>query len=384
MTRHLPHRVANLPQARERYGDLVDRFAPWFWRADPAGDAAVEALERDRAWWCVDRALADGIDAVPGAPDAMRALFDEVDRVPLWVDRERVARAGPILFRALAIGPIVLGARSLVAGYCSPAGNKPLVMTGRLGGSYQGTRLAETGRFISTVCTPEALERGGEGFALCVKVRLMHAKVRWLIREQGEWDVAAWGEPINQHDMVATSMLFSQVFLEGLRAFGLQITAEQGADWMHLWRWASVLLGTEASIVPTTEEEAARLVDLIRLTQEPPDADSRRLARAILDAPSQQGYAGGVALAEGFCRALIGDDLADGLELPRTPYRHAVKVASLVVGPVDRVRARSRRVDGWFVKLGARYWADAIDRSAKGEPLTFVPPAAIRSVIGRP
>jgi hypothetical protein len=377
MPTHLPHRVANLHLARERYGDLVDRFAPWFWRTDPLADGAVEALERDAAWAVVDRAIRDGIDGTRQAPDALRALFDEVDTVPLWVDRERVARAGPILFRAGAIGPIVLGARSLIAGYCSPAGNKPLVMTGRLGTSHQGARLAETGRFVSAVCSPGGLERHGEGFALCVKVRLMHAKVRWLIRRQGGWSTEAWGEPINQHDMVATSMLFSQVFVDGLRRFGLQVSADEGADWMHLWRWASVLLGTEASIVPATEEEAERLVDLIKVTQEPPDEDSRRLARAILDTPDVARWPGGARLAEGFCRALIGEDLADGLHLARTPYRHAVRMASLVVAPVDRVRARSRVVEGWLVRFGERYWADAIDRSAGGEPLKFVPPAAV-------
>jgi hypothetical protein len=377
MRTHLPHRVANVHLARERYGDLVDRFAPWFWRTDPVADAAVDALERDRSWPLLDRALSDGIDGVSDAPAPLRTLFEEVDTIPLWVDRERAARAGPILFRSGAIGPIVLGARSLVAGYCSPAGNKPLVMTGRLGTQHQGARLAETGRFLAAVCAPGGLERHGEGFGLCVKVRMMHAKVRWLIGRQEGWNLEAWGEPINQHDMVATSMLFSEVFIDGLRRFGLQVTADEGADWMHLWRWASVLLGTEASIVPSTEAEALRLIDLIKITQEPPDDDSRRLARAIIENPDASRWPGGHALAEGFCRALLGEDLADGLHLARTPYRHAVRVASLVVAPVDRVRSRSRLVESWIIRLGERYWADAIDRSAGGQPLTFVPPAAV-------
>jgi hypothetical protein len=37
-----------------------------------------------------------------------------------------------VLLRTGFLGGIVLGFRSLVAGYCSPAGNKPLAFSGRL------------------------------------------------------------------------------------------------------------------------------------------------------------------------------------------------------------------------------------------------------------
>lgn len=379
MTPHLPHRVSNVDEARRQFGDLVDRLARWFWVTDPLADDAVEALDRlgSEGWRRLDRALTRGIDSVPEAPAALKDLFAALDRVPIWVDRERISRAGRILYRAGAIGPIVLGARSLVAGYCSPAGNKPLVMTGRLGTADQGQRLAETGRFVAAVCEEGGLERGGAGFAICVRVRLMHAKVRRLIVKSGRWDRAAWGEPINQHDMLATSMLFSEVFVDGLRQFGLQVTPAEGEDWLHLWRWASVILGVDPELLPVTETEATRMMMLVKLTQEPPDEDSRRLVRGILEAPDAKRWPGGQRLAEGFCRALLGEDLADGLQLPRTPFRHAVRAASLVVGPVDRVRARSRTVERWLVRFGHQYWDEAVARSAEG-PIRFAPPELLR------
>lgn len=379
MSLGLPERVSNVDEARLQFGDLVDRVAPWFWVTDPLAEAAVEAMDTlgSDGWRQLDRALTGGIDSVPEAPEALRALFAALDRVPIWVDRDRVARAGRILYRSGAIGPIVLGARSLVAGYCSPAGNKPLVLTGKLGTEHQGQRLAETGRFVSAVCEEGGLERNGPGFAICVRVRLMHAKVRLLIRKSGRWDQDAWGEPINQHDMLATSILFSGVFLDGLRQFGLQVTAQEGEDWLHLWRWASVLLGVAQELLPVTELEADRMMAFVKLTQDPPDEDSRRLVRGVLGAPDARRFPGGVALAEGFCRALLGDELADGLHLARTPYRHAVRAASFVVGPVDRVRARSRRVEGWLVRMGQQYWAEAVTRSAAG-PLRFAPPERLR------
>lgn len=375
----VPRRVVGLAAARARHGDLLDRLIPWLWVGDPLADDVIAAFDQrgPAAWRWLDRALADGIEAVPDAPDALRALFASLDRVPVWVDRDRVARAGRLLFRAGPLGGIVLGARSLVAGYCAPAGNKPLVLTGRLAGPGQAQRLAETGAFVAAVCAPGGLERRGRGFALTVRVRLMHARVRSLARVHPSWDREGWAEPLNQHDLLATSLLFSQVFVDGLRAFGLQIPRDEAEDWLHLWRWTSALLGVDDGLLPTTEPEAARLSELIRDTQGPPDDDARRLVAGVLGDAARR--PGGIWLAQGLCRALLGDPLADALELPRTPARHAVRAAAALVRPMEALRARSRRLEDHLVSRGRSWWEESIRFSSGGRPLTFEPPARLRS-----
>jgi hypothetical protein len=381
MTISLPARVFRPDEAHRAHGDLIDRLAPWFYRTDPLADEAVAALERDRAWASVRQALRHGIDQVPQAPGPLRALFASLDEVPIWVDRARADRAGRILFRAGTFGAIVLGARSLLAGYCSPAGNKPLVWVGRMGGPGQSQRLAETSRFVTAVCAPRGLQRQGEGFTLCVHVRLMHAKVRYLIGQTGRWQPELWGAPINQHDMMATSLLFSQYFIDGLRLFGLHVAPEEALDWLHLWRWASTLLGVETSLLPVTEAEARGLLDLIERTQGLPDEDSRKLAKAMLAGVPVR-FAGGEQLVEGLCRALLGDRLADGLQLGRTPLRHTVRATSLVVRPLDRLRARSRTVERWLVRVGQRSWDEAIERS-RTDALAFRPPESLTEPASR-
>jgi hypothetical protein len=100
--------------------------------------------------------------------------------------------------------------------------------------------------------------------------------------------------------------------------------------------------------------------ELILLTQGRPDEDSRGLVRALLQAAPR------------------GAPLADDLHLTRTPWRHAVRAASLVVGPVDRLRARSRRLDQAAVSWGRPYWADAVEVGRAGQQLRYAPPEALR------
>ena len=81
-------------------------------------------------------------------------------------------------------------------------------------------------------------------------------------------------------------------------------------------------------------------------------------------------------------RALRSSDpafLADALELPRTPARHAVRAAAALVRPMEALRARSRRLEDHLVSRGRSWWEESIRFSSGGRPLTFEPPARLRS-----
>lgn len=374
----LPTRVRNVEEARAAWGDRIDRLAPWFYVQDPLADAVVEDLAaRPGGWEQVDRALRLGIDQVERASAPLRAWFAQIDRVPLWVDWDRIDRAGRLFFRAGVAGAIVLGARSLVAGYCSPAGNKPLVFTGALTGNQVERRLAETGRFVTATCEPGGLRRRGEGFRITARVRLMHARVRWLIHRSGRWRPEAWGMPINQHDMVATSLLFSVVFIDGLREFGFRISREEAEDYLHLWRYSSYLMGVDPELLPCHEPEATELALLIRLTQGEPDEDARKLTQALLASPNIQQNPGGAALAEGYLRALLGDPWADALGLSRTPLRHAVRLARFVVRPMEQARRQSRTLDELACRLGRKYWSEVLEQQGGAFTRAYAPTQAL-------
>src|SRR6185312_4761994 len=178
------------------------------------------------------------------------------------------------------------------------------------------------------------------------------------------WDNSEWGVPINQHDMAATTLLFSLVVLEGMRQFGMRISARDGDDYMQLWRYAGHLIGVDPEIQPTSETEGLRLAEIIRATQGAPDEDSRALVRALMESSATGAVtATEKALAKrrvqfgyAVCRELVGEDMADDLGVERTSWSLAVQMLKRVVRATERVRTSIPAADRQAVIAGSRYW----------------------------
>ena len=352
--------------------------------------AAFSGMPRGEGFALLERALAGSIEDAPEAPTALRSLFAEVDRVPGWVDRDRLDRGGAVILRAGPAAGIVLGLRSLISGYASPAGNKPLMFSGRLQ-QQAARRLSETSRFVQAVSRKGGMRRGGDGFAITLKVRLMHAQVRRLITEAStrpgaprRWQTELWGAPINQHDMLATVLLFSVALVDGLRRLGYAVTAAEGEDVMHLWRYTGLLMGVEEALLPRSFDEGMRLAEAIADTQGDPDDDARALVAALIGARlgAPQGLrerAASAARRAVLCsvsRLLVGDRMADDLQIPRSSWQ------PLVAGlrPANRVAAGLNRLPLWrtlAADVGDRYWNAAISEGLGGDAAQFHPPPAL-------
>jgi len=373
-----PTRFVHLDEARRRFGPRVDRMGALLGASDPLADAAVECLsgrsadERER--W-VDQALQGEPRSLPAG---LRAFRQELSALPFWADLHRARRGGEVLLRAGFFGGIVLGFRCLVAGYCSPAGNKPLAFSGRLREAAP-RRLSETSRFVSLVYQPGSFAPGAPGWVAAARVRLMHAQIRRLLRQSPRWDFSAWGEPINQVDMAGTTLLFSLVLVDGLRMLGFRIAQEECEEVLHLWRIGGWLLGVDSELLCATEPEARVLWEMLEATQELPDADSAALATALLEAPLHEaGSAEERARAERFLpvaygigRYLIGDRHADALGYPRTPWRLAAPALRTFISGTGRLVGRLPGVDRLTLEAGIRYWRRTAEVGLAGGEARF-------------
>ncbi|HEY8073868.1 MAG TPA: oxygenase MpaB family protein, partial [Labilithrix sp.] len=281
-----PSRYVNLATARQRFGDRVDRLGRHFWRVDEAADAVVDALEtmpKGEGWRAVEEGVRRGPSAIPDAPAPLRELLASCEHVPTWVDWDACDRGGAMLMRAGPLGGACLGARSLVLGYASPGGNKPLAFTGRLREQAK-RRLDETARFVQAVSRPAGMRPYADGWQITVKVRLIHAQVRRMLLKSGRWKPELWGLPVNQHDMAGTTLLFSVSIIDGLRKLGMRIGHAEADDYVHLWRWVGRVIGVDEGVLPASEAEGMRLASLVETTMGEPDQDSRELTKALFDA----------------------------------------------------------------------------------------------------
>lgn len=380
----VPSRLVNLEEARARFKDRADRLAPFLWEGDDLGDSAAQALfalpRGTRERWI--EALLTGAEEA-ALPASLQALGRAVRHVPLWVDFDRVERGGRAMLRTGVFGGFVLAFRSLVLGYCAPAGNKPLAFSGRLK-EQANRRVAETGRFVQAVCLEGGLRPGGVGLAIAVRVRLMHAQVRRTLRASARWDAASWGTPICQLDMAATTLLFSQVFVEGVAKLGAPLSDAEAEDLLHLWRYVGYVMGVREELLCATRAEATALAELIHLTQGPPDEDSRALARALMEIPLVEAKPEDrvraerfVPIAYGISRFLVGDALADGLGFPKSPWRHAAPVLTALFSGASGILRKLPGADWVMLEAGMGYWRRVVALKLNGEDADFHMPERV-------
>jgi hypothetical protein len=377
-----PSRFKNVELARRRFGDRVDRLGRHLLRSDDAADETLRAMSGPDAWRTFERGLRG--EAIPDAPAPVRELIDACARVPAWVDWPTCDRGGEVVMRAGPLGGAVLGSRSLVLGYASPGGNKPLVFSGRLK-EQAGRRLDETARFVQAVCRAGGMKPFAEGWQITLKVRLIHAQVRKMILASGRWDEAAWGLPANQHDLAGTTLLFSVSMIDGLRKLGMRISAEEGGDYIHLWRWVGRTIGVDEDILPACEAEAMRLADVIEATMGEPDDDSRDLTRALFESAYERCKTPAhfrrarrhVMFGQTVCRALVGDELADKLAVPRTPIRYALPMMRRFVSGMERVTRAVPAADRRAIEAGSRYWDRVVELGLANTTYDFALPSSL-------
>src|SRR5262245_56017969 len=262
---------------------------------------------------------------------------------------------------------------SLPLCYGSPAGNKSLVFSGQLI-KRAARRLGETGRFVYLTSQPGALRRFGEGFKANVKVRLMHAQVRRLVRQSGRWDAGRWGEPINQAYMAATNLMLSVVLLDGMRSFGLSFTQAEREALMQLWRYSGYLSGVAPELLCVTESEARRMLEMVFALDGPPDEDSRALINALMLVAHGLGFKGTGWLTQllyGISYGLIGEDRAMALGYPRTWRRWIVPALRPVISAIDLIRSITPGGRRLMNAIGARSWEIAVEQTLAGPPPDF-------------
>jgi hypothetical protein len=357
---------------------------------DPLADDLVDAFRRlpgRKGAALLDRALAEGADAVPEAPDALRALLDDASRAPSWLDPALVD-AGATSFWRVGAPALVLTLTygSLAYGYQYADLSRPLAATGRLE-RMASRRLGETSRWLLAVTTPGGMRPGAAGWSASVRVRVVHALVRDRLRRSGTWDEASWGVPISATAAAVTAIAgFDVVPARAMADLGVRTTAAEREARTALWRWVGHVMGVPEGLLPEDHAAAVALSDAVPDVLDGPDADGTRLMRALLrhGLPLEgllprravgPARAVGAPVLAAVVRRWMDGPTADVLGVPRSPIGRLVPL----LRPVSRAQAAvlATGVLGGEARV-AQAQIGALRRllDAAGEPATPVTPAA--------
>ena len=220
-------------------------------------------------------------------PAAIQQFVQEWNSLPDWIDFDQVNQAHTLF---LDHGPkflIFLYYKSLPLLYSCKNGAEVLVRTSRLTNEEENLeifarRIAETGQFLLDVMARNALVSGGGGIQSTLKVRLIHAAIRYFI-QLGTWDEATLGKPINQEDMALTLMSFSVSILDGLPQFGIQEDEGKLEAFLHTWTGIGTVLGIQKDLLPQNLEQARLLLDTILKRQSRASEAGQLLTKALID-----------------------------------------------------------------------------------------------------
>ncbi|MEU6198374.1 oxygenase MpaB family protein [Streptomyces sp. NPDC047061] len=305
---------------------------------DPLADAVIAELDLhgDRVRHALAAGLRYGAAGPAGPagpagldaplPAAVAALLEQVETAPAGLDPLTPHRGD---ITTLSVPPLWFQLCSVPAAlahlYASPAVAGQLV---RAGGQQDlaTRRLVETGVWIRQALRPGGLLRGAPGYVATVRLRLRHARLRASATAGGR-DTSAGGVPVSQADTARLWLGFTLVAYEALAAVGIEISGEEERHLYAYWSYVAHLLGIDDSLHQgvATHADARRLRDLLDSRTAAPDATSRALTAATVDAQARaMAGAPGTALSEEQVRTLIhrvlrqalGDGPAERLGLP--------------------------------------------------------------------
>lgn len=329
--------------------------------------------------------LDDGCHLERTANPAFDTLVAQFSTHPDWFD-PKLAEIGAIAYRRYPLMLIwLLRNVALMAGYSIPALSLPLIQTGALMHDAL-PRLMRTYAYILAVSEHQkrdtgaaVLAIGSEGWRQSIKVRQIHTLVRKNLlkgklntatgvmgyadmhnHSDGSWNTDYWGVPINQTDMIATHLQFSLLIMRGLRLLGARISSEEAAGILHLWNLASYWMGVDLQRLPKNETACWEWLYTYLSIQQLDYKMGQPLAKALHDLPRQlmgednrRGRFIELVNAS-VTRTLVGDDIGDGLNLPKSKIRFGVLSSVPILFALDTARQHNRTVADTLEKFRAK------------------------------
>lgn len=368
--------------------EVARKFIAGLTEGDPVAERFVAEtyqgeLGARKARDLVEKAQRDGIDSVAAAPASMRALFEEFEHLPDWVDPQLVEEGAAVWRRwAYALG--ALGNAGTNDTYTEGWLAVPLSLSGGYAGQRALHRYLETSRWWVEVCRPGAiLTPGSRARNISLHVRIMHVSVRERVGQHPEWDATRWGLPISQSAMLLTLLGGSVAPAFGLFLLGHLTSPREMRAVLHFNRYCGHLVGVRCDgYFPETVADAWRILFM---------ADAAR---------SYDSAEAGTELVESFVPAFAPTRAHRGLQRLRAEYHYRVQAGYLglymlpwnrrryrlpsalpgiallllrspIIGALELARRASPRIDRRWQQWNMRRWEAWLEWQSAGKAAAF-------------
>lgn len=292
---------------------------------DPVADGVVATIMKKNELAQVNhlfQLFVDDNDQLPdSAPQEIKDYFTQTATLPSWADPDLIALGQQVYIRHGVWISLLLSYKSLPECYACAKGAEVLYHTARLN-EHHGSldaysrRIAETAQFVFYSMQPGGLSSEGSGLRAAQKVRLIHAIIRYYLKQKN-WDSSTFNEPINQQDMAGTLMSFSALVLEGMEQLGIVLEPVEQEAYVHCWRVIGHIVGLQADLIPENSADALRLGHAILDNQISESEHSKALMKALLDFQDKTSKPlfdeqGNIAMM----RLMMGEKISDMLGVP--------------------------------------------------------------------
>jgi len=307
--------------------ELAKRYIRYTTLGDPLADRAVEQLAAIVEPQHVHRTIARTVDHYhdppKDTPEALRELIASAAVVPEWFDPEIALKATRAFLRNsdMVLGALVGGA--IVEGF-STLISKSFRVRGRI--IDNGVRrLKQNTLQLAEQFMPGGLEPGGDAWKLSLRIRLVHAQARMLLRQSDEWDTPEHGMPLSAAHMLLGAAAFSGRLMHHAARLGGDFSREEKDAYVHVWRYTGLVMGIPEEIMFHDHASACRVFEIAATCEPPPDDDAIIMANSIINsAPILLGFRETkerremAAFIYQVSRELIGNDLADAFRFPKS------------------------------------------------------------------
>ncbi|MXX59147.1 MAG: DUF2236 domain-containing protein [Rhodothermaceae bacterium] len=307
---------------------LADLYVRHTTIGDPDLDPVIEECSESLPSDVFSRYIRAGIlqkeDFLTGAPDSLREFFHKVDNTnPPWLYYESFRPAGRAVYKnaSLVLAAFVAGA--LVEGLTTMIA-KSFRITGRVGSKNTKRRLGYNARHILEIFYPSGMYRENDGWKMTMRIRFVHAKVRYLLHQSDEWDKQAWGCPLSAAHLGFAISVFSDRLLHFCKLLGVKFNKEEQDSVMAVFRYVGYLFGIPDAILYESRQDAKEIFKVGLLCEPHPDEDSALVANELVravprvtDVQTAEEAQDQIKLGYALSRVLLGRKTAEDLQFPK-------------------------------------------------------------------